>query len=438
MLTLSTTDRDGVSRRDFLTLATLGLGGLALHGPRLSAQAVSSARASHKAVIQIFLPGGPSQIDMYDMKPDAPAEFRGEFKPIQTNVPGIDICEHLPLQAKIMDKLAIVRNMSFTGDHDYRLFMTGFPQLQPNQQPVALQRPDFGSVVSRLHDNGTGLPRYVSTMRGAHSSPAYLGPAHAAFQAGDAHPGLKNLGLHPSVSVDRLADRKELLRAFDTLRRDLDGVRNLAGIDALNAQALDIISSSKVRDAFDISKESKEVRSKYGPWGAFLQARRLVQAGVQVVTLSVTEGTGRWDTHSGNFKTLRELLPQLDHIVYALVTDLHEHGLDKDVLVVVGGEMGRTPRIGKQTSGSPPGADGRDHWKTSGFALMAGGGLRMGQAIGDTGPRGEGDSNKRYNLQNVYATLYHLFGIDPGATLTDQTGRPHFVLEERDKITELV
>jgi uncharacterized protein (DUF1501 family) len=169
-----------------------------------------------------------------------------------------------------------------------------------------------------------------------------------------------------------------------------------------------------------------------------LQARRLVQAGVQVVTLSVTEGTGRWDTHSGNFKTLRELLPQLDHIVYALVTDLHEHGLDKDVLVVVGGEMGRTPRIGKQTSGSPPGADGRDHWKTSGFVLMAGGGLRMGQAIGDTGPRGEGDSSKRYNLQNVYATLYHLFGIDPGATLTDQTGRPHFVLEERDKITELL
>src|SRR6516225_3250842 len=192
MLTLSTTDRDGVSRRDFLTLATLGLGGLALHGPRLSAQAFSSARASHKAVIQIFLPGGPSQIDMYDMKPAAPAEFRGEFKPIQTNVPGIDICEHLPLQAKIMDKLAIVRNMSFTGDHDYRLFMTGFPQLQPNQQPVALQRPDFGSFVSRLHNNGTGMPPYVSTMRGAHSSPAYLGPAYAAFQAGDAHPGMKN------------------------------------------------------------------------------------------------------------------------------------------------------------------------------------------------------------------------------------------------------
>jgi uncharacterized protein (DUF1501 family) len=217
----------------------------------------------------------------------------------------------------------------------------------------------------------------------------------------------------------------------------LDGRHSLDGIDALNAQALDMISSTKVRDAFDVSKEAKEVRAKYGPWGAFLQARRLVQAGVQVVTLSVTEGTGRWDTHSGNFKTLRELLPQLDHIVHALVTDLHEHGLDKDVLVVVGGEMGRTPRIGKQTSGSPPGSDGRDHWKTSGFALMAGGGLRMGQAIGDTGPRGEGDMTKRYTLQHLHATLYHLFGIDPSTTLTDQTGRPHFVLEDRETISEL-
>src|SRR5262245_46511658 len=156
---------DDMTRRVFCTIGSVGLGSLAL-GPscRLQAGETQPSKSIHKAVIQIFLPGGPSQIDMYDMKPDAPAEYRGEFKPIQTNVPGIDLCELMPLQARIMDKLAIVRNMSFTGDHDYRLFMTGFPQLQPNQQPVALQRPDFGSVVSRLSTNGTGLPPYVSTM----------------------------------------------------------------------------------------------------------------------------------------------------------------------------------------------------------------------------------------------------------------------------------
>jgi uncharacterized protein (DUF1501 family) len=438
MLTISRTN--GISRRDVLTVGTLGLGGLTLGDLlRLEAQGAANVKRSRKAVIQIFLRGGPSHIDMYDMKPAAPVEFRGEFKPIQTNVPGIDMCELMPLQAKIMDKLAIVRNMCFGPvHHDIPHFWSGFPYEVVEGRGVGLRRPDFGSVISRLSNNGSGIPPFVGIGNRDYFSSAYLGPAHTPLPVGsnlDSHPATKNLALNPSVTVDRLTDRKELLLALDTMQRDLDSQGNVAGVDIFNAKALDIISSNKVRDAFDISKEPKQVRDKFGPWRSFLQARRLVEAGVQVVTLT----HGEWDTHNSNFKALRKLLPEIDQIVYALVTDLHERGLDKDVLVVVGGEMGRMPRIAHQAAGSSgASADGRDHWLHAGFMLMAGGGFRMGQAIGNTGPRGERDAMKRYSLQNMYATLYHLFGIDPSRTLSDQKGRPHFVLEDRGKIDELL
>jgi Protein of unknown function (DUF1501) len=422
---------DGLSRREFLKIGALGMGGLTLTDLlRLRASADQSAPRD-KAIIMIYLNGGPSHMDMYDMKPDAPVEYRGEFKPIKTNVPGMDICELMPLQAKIADKLAIIRNMKFQQQgHTAPELYTGF--LNSN-------RPSIGSVVSKLRGSRGSLPPYVYLGDANHvGSPGFLGKAHEAYQ-----PGSKadNLGLARDMTLDRLGQRRDLLRTFDTLRRDLDDTEPALGaLDAYIARAMEMITSNKARDAFDLSKEPEKVRAKYGKGTEYLLARRLVEAGVPVVTLTPRNHNpgpmcnGEWDHHDHIFRCLRTVLPQLDQSISALVTDLHERGLDKDVAVVVWGEMGRTPRVGTQRGT----VAGRDHWPQSGFALMAGGGLEMGQVIGSTDPRGERPVGQGYTPQNVLATLYHVLGIDPLTTLPDHQGRPTYLLDDRDKIAELV
>jgi hypothetical protein len=434
---------DGLSRRDFLQVGTLGLGGLSLADLlRLKAQGAEHAQSSHKAVIMVYLCGAPSHIDMYDMKPQAPVEYRGEFKPIQTNVSGMDICELMPLQAKIADKLAVVRNMRAlaTNTHMPEELLSGFP-FGPEGGPASLKpgvRPAFGSVVSKLRpSNGTNLPPYVALdmarMPHGHPrplalEPAFLGQAHQPFDPSSPG-GVANLGLGDGVTLDRLADRKVLLSAFDGLRRDLEYSKgSMAGMDGFTAQAMEMISSPRTRDAFDISKEPDRVRANYGTMSRFLQARRLVEAGVSVVSLLAP---GYWDTHSGNFRELRRLLPMLDRAIHALVTDLHERGLDRDVAVVVWGEYGRTPKINS--------AAGRDHWPEANFTLVAGGGFKMGQVIGATTARAERQVGKSYIPQNMLATLYQeIFGIDPATTLLDHSGRPTYLLDERESITELL
>jgi hypothetical protein len=379
---------------------------------------------------------------MFDLKPDAPAEFRGEFKPIKTNVPGFDVCELLPLHAKIADKLAVVRNMRAlaTDTHMPDELLCGFP-FGPEGGPFSLRsgtRPTFGSIVSMLRPaNGTNLPPYVSldmgTMphgyrRSLDVEPAFLGPAHQPFDPSSPG-GLANLQLPDGVSLDRLEDRRKLLAGFDTLRRDVEAKKGtFAGLDAFTSQALDIATSPRVRDAFDVSKESVKVREKYGTLTRFLQARRLAEAGACVVNVLAP---GYWDTHSNNFKTMRELLPLLDRGVHALVTDLHDRGLEEDVAVVVWGEYGRTPKINKDA--------GRDHWPSAMFALVAGGGFKTGQVIGATTARAERPVGQAYIPQNLLATLYkEVFDIDPSATLPDHTGRPVYLLDERETIKELL
>jgi hypothetical protein len=383
----------------------------------------------------VYLNGGPSHIDLYDMKPDAPVEYRGEFGPIRTNVSGMDICELMPLQATIADKLAIIRNMKFQQEgHTPPELYTGF---------VRGNRPSIGSVVSKLRADANihgALPPYVYLGDANYvGHPGFLGKAHEAYIPGAS--GSANLGLARAMTLDRLGDRRELLRSFDAIRRDLDDARGrLAGMDAYTAQALEMISSNKARDAFDVSKEPDRVREKYGKGTEFLQARQLVEAGVPVVTLTPRNHNpgpmcnGEWDHHDHIFRCLRAVVPQLDRSIYALVTDLHDRGLDKDVAVVVWGEMGRTPRVGTQrgTTG------GRDHWPQAGFALMAGGGLRMGQVVGATNARGEVPKGQPYTPQNVLATLYHVLGIDPATTLPDHQGRPVYLLDDREKVAELV
>jgi hypothetical protein len=425
---------DGLSRRSFLKVGALTVGGLTLADLlRLRAHGGADAGRSGKAIIMVYLNGGPSHIDLYDMKPDAPVEYRGEFKPIATNVPGMQICELMPLQARIADKLCIVRNMKFLQQgHTPPELYTGF---------LSGNRPSIGSVVSKLRaDAGLrmGIPPYVYLGDGNYvGQPGFLGIAHQAFQ-----PGSKadELGLAKGMTLDRLGERRELLRTFDTLRRDLEARGSLAGMDAFTEQALEMIVTNKARDAFDISKEPESVRERYGKGTEFLQARRLVEAGVPVVTLTPRNRNpgpmcnGEWDHHDHIFRCLRAVVPQLDQSIHALVTDLHERGLARDVAVVVWGEMGRTPRVGTQRGTTA----GRDHWPQSGFTLLAGGGLQMGQVVGATDARGELPVGQPYTPQNVLATLYHVLGIDPATTIPDHTGRPVYLLDDRRRVEELV
>jgi uncharacterized protein (DUF1501 family) len=442
--------RSSVSRRDFLRVGGLAVGGLTLADLlRLRAHGSADSRQSNKAIIFVYLFGGPSHVDSYDMKPDAPAEYRGEFRPIRTNVPGFDICELMPLQATIADRLALVRNFTFNPNfHDPVELLCGVRK--PTEAGTAV-RPDFGSVVSRLRQGQRHhLPHYVALDETVgqryRNGPAYLGLAHKPFIVRD---NLDNFSLNRHVRLDRLQERTTLLRQFDAMSHELETVRgDLASMDHFSAQALDMVTNPRVRDAFDVGRESVRLRERYGMGSAvkLLQARRLVEAGVPIVTLTFGEEerdcivgmTARsWDTHNGNFHCLRTMLPRLDRAIHTLLADLHDRGLDQDVLVYVGGEMGRTPRIGQGT-GNGAGPDGRDHWPRAGFGLFAGGGLRMGQVIGRTDRYGGTAAGVPYTPQNMLATIYRTLGIDPATTLPDYAGRPTFLLDDQRPIAELI
>jgi Protein of unknown function (DUF1501) len=438
-------NRNDVSRRHFLRGAGLGLGGLML-GDLLRLRAEDKAPRA-RSVIMVLLIGGPSHIDMYDMKPDAPVEIRGDFKPIKTNVPGMEICEHMPRQARLADKLTIVRNMKFTGDnHSGEQLTTGWRA----DNNARLIRPAHGAVVSFLREKERGgpapVPSYVLLSPPMADGPVfrdefgpfYAGPAHRAFTP--TGPAFDDLALAPGMTHERLGERKKLLGVFDTVRRDLDARAELAGMDRFTAQAFEMLTSSRTRTALDISQEPDRVREKYGIRGPnaaraarWLQARRLVEAGVPVVNFRAA-GQEDWDTHTGNFSGLRQsLLPTLDQGLSALVSDLHDRGLDKDVAVVVWGEMGRTPKVSKDRAGG-----GRDHWHDSSFAVLAGGGWPMGQVIGKTDAWASAAVGTPYTPQNVLATLYGHLGIDPTTTLMDYTGRPQPLLDDCTPIKELL
>jgi uncharacterized protein (DUF1501 family) len=424
---------DRLSRRSFLQVGALGFGGLTL-ADLLRLQANGAAPTSLKSIIMVYLHGGPSHIDTFDMKPDAPAEVRGEFKPIATSLPGLDICEHLPLLAKIADKMTVIRNMSFSeypDGHNPPLVYTGYPTR-------GMVRPTFGSVVSKLRGGAVrDMPPYVAfdSPWPAEFAADYLGAAHRPFIPGS---GLGSLGPSEGMPLERLIERKELLRSFDGLRRDLDDAQgSVAALDAFQARALDMVLTPKARDAFDIQKEPDRVRHKYAGGNQFLQARRLVEAGVQVVTLTshaelTTWGpAGPWDHHRNIFPGLRQELPLFDKRLYALLTDLHERGLDQDVAVVAWGEMGRTPKVNNIA--------GRDHWPDVGFALVMGGGLKMGQVIGATTRGGERAAGLAYRPRNLLATLYaKVLGIDLAATtLPGPNGRPMYLVDDGETIAKL-
>lgn len=427
-----------ISRRTVLRVGALGFAGLSL--PDLLRQRALGATAEPKkdtAVILVWMGGGPSHIDMYDLKPSAPLEFRGEFKPIPTNVGGIQICEHLPLHAKVMDKMAIARSVTHNdaghGSASHTL-LTGWTAPGGITDNLA---PNMGSVVAKLRGSRVaGIPPYVTLTEkeAPFSRAAYLGPSYNPFNPGG-DPNLpefkvRNLGLPATVDQSRLHDRHALRGQLDTIRRDLDTQGTAQSLDTFYRDALEMITSPKAQDAFAIEKESARLREQYGrhTWGqSALLARRLVEAGVTFVTCYMNG----WDTHSDNFKSLKKKLPVYDQAISALVSDLYDRGLHERVLVVACGEFGRTPRIDS-------GQSGRHHWPGAMSVLFAGGGLKMGQVIGSTDAHAEYPNTRPLSPQDVLSTLYQVAGVDQRHVFYDEARRPKAVLPEGEAIRELV
>ncbi|MCP5559478.1 MAG: DUF1501 domain-containing protein [Verrucomicrobiaceae bacterium] len=453
MLTLSGNTHgklcDGIARRDFLRIGGLAMGGFSLP-ELLKAEAEAKTGRSFKSVIMIYMCGAPPHQDMWDLKMDAPLEIRGPYKPIKTAVPGIHISEHAPRLAKMMDKLVPIRSMygSPTGAHDSFICYTGrAPNPSGGAAPTGRQSdyPSFGSTISYLQGQGDpAIPSFVGLAPkaghppyGSPGHPGYLGPAHSAFRPNGA--GVEDLKLN-GITLDRLEDRRSLLTGFDNFRRELDQSGLIEGMDAFNQQAMNVLTSSKLLDALDISKESTKTRERYGKGdpknygdGAplnlehFLMARRLVEAGARVVTLNF----GRWDFHDNNYPQLLRHLPLFDQGMSALVEDLHQRGLDKDVAVIAWGEFGRTPTVNAQ--------GGRDHWPRVGGALLAGGGLKTGQVIGATDRLGGEATERPVHFGEVFATLYKFMGIDTvKTTLHDLSGRPQYLVDGWQPMPELI
>ena len=439
---------DGVSRRQFMKIGGLSMGavgGANLAGlMRAEAVAGNANSGSRKAVINIFLGGGPPHQDMWDIKTEAPREIRGEFSPIDTAVPGIQIGECFPQLAAIMDRLVVVRSVvGCSGAHDAFQCFSGW---QRRDIESLGGRPAIGPVLSKMfgpHD--PGIPPAVAladkTQHGPWSEPGssgFLGSAFQPFQPKGN--GMEDLTLN-GVTLERLADRRALLQGLDQIKRNADTSGTMTGMDSFTEAAFGVLTSSGLSNALDISQEPAEIRARYGDGKPYqfqydgaptcnehiLMARRLVEAGVRSVTLSY----GRWDSHGKNFDLVRDHGAKLDQAVSALVLDLEERGMLNDVTILVWGEFGRTPRINDGA--------GRDHWPQVSCALMAGGGMRTGQAIGATNRLGEYAVSRPVHMQEIVGTAYHNLGIDVmNTTIEDPSGRPQFLVDIREPMRELV
>ncbi len=439
---------DGVSRRSFLTIGGFAFGGSAFGFPGLGMADVLRSDSlgkgkPHKAVINVFLAGGPPHQDMWEIKTDAPSEIRGEFRPIPTNVPGIQICEVFPKLAGMMDKAAIIRSVvGLKNRHDSFQCMSGWLS---NDLSNLGGRPSLGSAITKLRGPADpSVPPFIGLTEPTRHAPwcdpgipGFLGAAYSAFKPDG--PGMENMKLN-DITLERLQDRRRLLASIDNLRRDIDRTGAMEGMDAFGQRAFDVLTSSKLLDALDLSQEDPQVVPRYGDCKPYqyqydgaatrndhlLIARRLVEAGARCVSLSY----GRWDSHGQNFDLVRDHGSKLDQCLSALIEDLEVRGMLNDVTVIVWGEFGRTPKINNNA--------GRDHWPQVSCAFLAGGGIRTGQAIGATNRLGEYATERPVDVQEVLATVYHNLGIDTATTtLTDPTGRPQFLVDA-NPIDELI
>ncbi len=427
---------DGVSRRDFLKAGTLGFLGLNLTSYLRYAQAAAaSGKTVDKSGIFIYLGGGQTHLDTWDLKPDAPEGIRGEFKPTKTNIPGMEICEHLPQMAKQADKYVIVRSVA----HNLAAHAPGQMFLRTGNRPLpSLQYPGYGSVVTKEYEALPGLPPYValpvaSTNGGAETA-GYLGVAYNPFTVSD-DPNRPNfsvraLALPKGLSMERIEARRSLLTGLDTTFRQVDvQSQDLAGMDKFYQQAYEILSAPRARQAFEISKESADTRAKYGknPFGqSCLLARRLIEAGVRFVSLDF----GGWDTHRDNFGRLKnDKLPKLDQGLAALLEELADRGLLAKTALMMTGEFGRTPRVNRTA--------GRDHWARAMSIVLAGGGIKGGRVIGKTNEKGEEPVELPVKPEDVAASYYHALDIDAHKEYNTPTGRPVHIVRNGKVIKEL-
>lgn len=446
---------DGLSRRSFVQI---GVAGMATAGLNQVLQAKEEAAAAGRgkkdtSVILLWLDGGPGHMDMYDMKPEAPAEYRGLWSPIKTNVPGMEVTELYPLQAKCADKFSIVRSVHHdNGDH----FSGGHWMLTGRLAGVsgannAGKYPYFGSIATKVTGpRQAGMPANVAVpyamsigLRPGYFGGHQLGPQHNPFETeGDPNASnfqVQNLTMGGGMTVARLEDRRNLLTNFDGIRREVDRSGRFEAMDRFERQAYELVTGAKAREAFDISKEKAEIREKYGrnSWGqSTLLARRLVEAGSTFVTVHFGGWDHHWDLQAG----YNNYLPKIDQLVSALFNDLTDRGLYEKTLVVLMGEFSRTPRMNDGGNGGAPrsmGTPGRDHWGNSMFVLMGGGGVKGGRLIGSTDRLGESPKDHPLRPGDIHHTIYHVLGVDPKTQFLDHAGRPHNAVDHGDVIRDL-
>ncbi len=424
------TDCDGTTRRDFLKVGALGLTSFTL--PNLLRARAAAAEAGkptrNTSVVWLWLGGGPTHVETFDPKMTAPAEFRSVLGAVPSNVPGIELGGAVPKMAQVADRMAFVRSFAHQnsghggGTH---WVMTGynFPPADNNGAPI---KPGFGSILARHrgpNNPSTGLPTYVRLGGVYGDGPAWLGAAYAPFDTG----GNARNNMNLKVALERLQDRKSMLKAFDNFNRQADATGLVQGLDSFEAQAFDLILS-RARETFDISREDPRTRDRYGPGlgQQLLMARRLCEAGVGFVTLQY----GGWDMHGQIADSLKRTAPTLDHAVAAFVEDTSSRGLDQDILLVITGEFGRTPRINQNA--------GRDHWAPLSTLALAGGGLKMGQVIGESNAKAEVPKTTPITPQDLMATVFHVLGIPQDLHYRDPSGRPTPMIDGGKPIAELV
>src|SRR5262245_37346008 len=420
---------DGASRRDFLKIGVLGTSALALPG-LLKARAEAKTKGQptrNTSVVWLWLGGGPTHIETFDPKMSAPSEFRSVIGATKTNVTGIELGGVFPKLAERMDQLSIMRSFAHRnsghggGTH---WVMTGYDfAAADNGAPP--NKPGIGAIVSRFRGPNSpgGLPTYVRMNGILGDGPSWLGPAYAPFDVG----GRARQNMDLRVTLDRLSDRRTLLKDFDKLNREVDRSGLMDGLDSFNSQAFDLVLS-RAREAFDIAREEPRLRDRYGKGlgEQLLLARRLCQAGVGFVTLHF----GGWDMHGNIAEGMKRLGPKVDQAVAAFLDDLRERGLSEEILLVITGEFGRTPRIN--------GSAGRDHWAPLSTLALAGGGLKMGQVVGESNAKAEMPKSTPITPQDLMATVFHVLGVPANLEYRDPTGRPMHMITGGKPIAELL